>query len=481
MPERPILFLIDGNNQMYRAYHAIRGLTGPDGSSTNAVYGFVTMLRKLIADHEPAYIAAAFDLAGPTFRDALQADYKANRTPMPADLVEQVALVHDACEAMGVRVLTHANYEADDVIATLAMRARRARIRRRHRHRRQGLLPVGGRPRPRLQPARRGHVVRRHGRAREVRRAAGPGGRRARADGRRHRQREGRARDRREGRPRADRAAWLARCAAGGRRERAAEALSRGPPQSRGGRAPRARHGAPALRRARGDRAGGAPLLGARPAPLLRALRPARLQVARDRVRADGGRRRSRVRHLRRCRGSAGVGHAGPHGRRLCDLHRHRCGHCAAGRPRGPGPRHRRGPGVIRATGTHVTRRLPEPADAVRARRHRPRPRRSIHRQDRPRPEGGHAGAGPTGHPPGGHPRRRDARQLRPRRLDRGTRAGAARPRSTRLQGDGPRSAARQGREGARDVAGRRRAHDHLGLRAGGPRHAVDRGPPGHA
>ena len=123
MAERPILFLIDGNNQMYRAYHAIRGLTGPDGKSTNAVYGFVTMLRKLITDHEPAYIAAAFDLAGPTFRSALQADYKANRAPMPGDLVEQVPLVHEACEALGVRILTHSDYEADDVIATLATRA----------------------------------------------------------------------------------------------------------------------------------------------------------------------------------------------------------------------------------------------------------------------------------------------------------------------------------------------------------------------
>lgn len=123
MAERPILFLIDGNNQMYRAYHAIRGLTGPDGKSTNAVYGFVTMLRKLITDHEPVYIAAAFDLAGPTFRSALQADYKANRSPMPPDLVEQVPLVHEACEALGVRILTHTDYEADDVIATLATRA----------------------------------------------------------------------------------------------------------------------------------------------------------------------------------------------------------------------------------------------------------------------------------------------------------------------------------------------------------------------
>ncbi|HTV00022.1 MAG TPA: DNA polymerase I [Luteitalea sp.] len=123
MPERPILFLIDGNNQMYRAYHAIRGLTGPDGRSTNAIYGFITMLRKLITDHEPAYIATAFDLAGPTFRSAMQADYKATRTPMPADLAEQVPFVHEACEALGVRILTHTGFEADDVIATLATRA----------------------------------------------------------------------------------------------------------------------------------------------------------------------------------------------------------------------------------------------------------------------------------------------------------------------------------------------------------------------
>ena len=98
----PRLFLIDGNNQMYRAYHAIRGLTGPDGKSTNAVYGFVTMLRKLVADHKPDHLAASFDLAGPTFRDDLSAAYKANRAPMPGDLVEQTPLVHEACEAMGV-------------------------------------------------------------------------------------------------------------------------------------------------------------------------------------------------------------------------------------------------------------------------------------------------------------------------------------------------------------------------------------------
>src|SRR4051794_37539434 len=119
----PRLYLIDGSSQMYRAYHAIRGLTGPDGKSTNAVYGFVTMLRKLINDHQPQYIAASFDLAGPTFRDEIVSDYKANRTPMPPDLAEQIPWVHDACEALGVPILTSRRFEADDVIGTLATKA----------------------------------------------------------------------------------------------------------------------------------------------------------------------------------------------------------------------------------------------------------------------------------------------------------------------------------------------------------------------
>ena len=119
----PSLFLIDGSNQMYRAYHAIRGLTGPDGRSTNAVYGFVTMLRKLIADHHPEYVAASFDLATVTFREKLAADYKANRAAMPDDLKEQVAWIHEACEAMGVPIFTAEGFEADDVIGTLARKA----------------------------------------------------------------------------------------------------------------------------------------------------------------------------------------------------------------------------------------------------------------------------------------------------------------------------------------------------------------------
>jgi DNA polymerase-1 len=119
----PRLYLIDGSNQMYRAYHAIRGLTGPSGKSTNAVYGFVTMLRKLITDLKPQYMAASFDLAGPTFRRELATDYKANRAPMPPDLAEQIPWVHQACEALGVPILTFEGYEADDVIATVATAA----------------------------------------------------------------------------------------------------------------------------------------------------------------------------------------------------------------------------------------------------------------------------------------------------------------------------------------------------------------------
>ncbi|HEY7791913.1 MAG TPA: DNA polymerase I [Vicinamibacterales bacterium] len=129
MTDQPRLYLIDGNSQMYRAYHAIRGLTGPDGRSTNAVYGFVTMLRKLIAEQRPAMIAASFDLAGPTFRDALAADYKANRAPMPSDLAEQIPWVHEACEALGVPIVTMSGFEADDVIGTMAERAAAAGFR----------------------------------------------------------------------------------------------------------------------------------------------------------------------------------------------------------------------------------------------------------------------------------------------------------------------------------------------------------------
>ena len=129
MPSKPTLYLIDGSSQMYRAYHApIRTgegslLRNAAGLPTNAVYIFVTMLRKLIKEHTPQYIAASFDLPGRTFRDELASDYKANRAPMPGDLAVQIPLVHRACEALGVPIITHERYEADDVIGTMTERA----------------------------------------------------------------------------------------------------------------------------------------------------------------------------------------------------------------------------------------------------------------------------------------------------------------------------------------------------------------------
>ncbi|OFW29110.1 MAG: DNA polymerase I [Acidobacteria bacterium RIFCSPLOWO2_02_FULL_65_29] len=129
MPDRPNLYLIDGSSQMYRAFHApIRTLEGTLlrnslGLPTNAVYIFVTMLRKLLKEQAPEYIAASFDLPGRTFRDDLAADYKANRRPMPDELAAQIPLVHRACEALGVPIVTQERFEADDVIGTIAERA----------------------------------------------------------------------------------------------------------------------------------------------------------------------------------------------------------------------------------------------------------------------------------------------------------------------------------------------------------------------
>src|SRR5215470_17647735 len=129
MPATPVVYLIDGSSQMYRAYHApVRTADGgllhnAKGQPTNAVYIFVTMLRKLLNEQHPEYIAASFDLPGRTFRDDLVSDYKANRAPMPDELAEQIPMVHAACEALGVPILTSERYEADDEIGTLAEKA----------------------------------------------------------------------------------------------------------------------------------------------------------------------------------------------------------------------------------------------------------------------------------------------------------------------------------------------------------------------
>jgi len=120
----PILYLVDGTSQLYRAYFAIHGLTTADGRPTNAIYGFTTMLRKLVRDERPDYLGVAFDLPGPVFRHELYPDYKANRPPAPDDLREQIPYAKQVCDVLGIATLEGEGYEADDLIATWVAKAR---------------------------------------------------------------------------------------------------------------------------------------------------------------------------------------------------------------------------------------------------------------------------------------------------------------------------------------------------------------------
>ncbi len=120
---RKRLFLIDGMSHIYRAYYAIRGLSNSKGLPTNAIYGFTSMLRKLIQDEKPDYIAVAIDREGPTVRHEKFEAYKATRKPMPEDLVQQLPYIQRVCDAFCVPVISHAGYEADDIIGTLSAKA----------------------------------------------------------------------------------------------------------------------------------------------------------------------------------------------------------------------------------------------------------------------------------------------------------------------------------------------------------------------
>ena len=126
MAESPRLFLIDGSSQMVPRLprDARRGFSH-GGKTTHAVYVFVNMLRKLIEDHRPSTSPPRSTSPGRRSVDELATDYKANRAPMPPDLAEQIPWVHEACEALGVPILTSKRYEADDVIGTLATKAPR--------------------------------------------------------------------------------------------------------------------------------------------------------------------------------------------------------------------------------------------------------------------------------------------------------------------------------------------------------------------
>ncbi|MBA5807773.1 DNA polymerase I [Morganella morganii] len=117
------LILVDGSSYLYRAYHAFPPLTNSAGQPTGAMYGVLNMLRSLVMQYEPSHVAVVFDAKGKTFRDELFEAYKSHRPPMPDDLREQIAPLHDMVIAMGMPLLSVSGVEADDVIGTLAKQA----------------------------------------------------------------------------------------------------------------------------------------------------------------------------------------------------------------------------------------------------------------------------------------------------------------------------------------------------------------------
>jgi len=124
VPNKPTLFVIDGSNNVYRSYFAIRGLTNSSGLATNAVYGFTQTLKKLLNDHNPDHIAVAFDIGRAKSRHEAFADYKKDRRPMPDDLVVQLPLVNEVLEGFRIPVIGVEDWEADDLIGSLACTAR---------------------------------------------------------------------------------------------------------------------------------------------------------------------------------------------------------------------------------------------------------------------------------------------------------------------------------------------------------------------
>ena len=117
------LILVDGSSYLFRAYHALPALTNSKGLNTGAAKGVIGMIRKLVADYAGDQVVVIFDAKGPTFRNDIYPEYKANRPPMPDELREQIEPIHDTIRAMGLPLICIGGVEADDVIGTLSVQA----------------------------------------------------------------------------------------------------------------------------------------------------------------------------------------------------------------------------------------------------------------------------------------------------------------------------------------------------------------------
>ncbi len=120
---QPRLFLVDGNSLFYRSFYAIQHLSNSKGFPTNAIYGFINTMKKLIAQEKPDYLGVVFDVKGPTVRHEDYKEYKANRKPMPEELAVQMPVLKEVLKAWHIPCIEYQSYEADDALATLAARA----------------------------------------------------------------------------------------------------------------------------------------------------------------------------------------------------------------------------------------------------------------------------------------------------------------------------------------------------------------------
>ena len=125
------LVLIDGNSIINRAFYGIMNnkmLMTDDGMYTNAIYGFLSILFKITEDIKPEYVVIAFDLKAPTFRHKMYSEYKGTRKGMPDELAAQMPMIKEVLTAMNIKIIEKEGYEADDILGTLATKARKKRI-----------------------------------------------------------------------------------------------------------------------------------------------------------------------------------------------------------------------------------------------------------------------------------------------------------------------------------------------------------------
>ena len=117
------IVLIDGHSILNRAFYGVPDLTNAKGLHTNAIYGFLNILFKILEEEKPDYLTVAFDVHAPTFRHEMYKEYKGTRKPMPEELRQQVPVMKQVLEAMGVLIVEKAGLEADDILGTIAKRS----------------------------------------------------------------------------------------------------------------------------------------------------------------------------------------------------------------------------------------------------------------------------------------------------------------------------------------------------------------------